>query len=58
MSFAANLTCLLSLFSTLEQVEKYSLCEGGMCLCRDTYEPQCVTEEIIKAFCLPVSFLI
>jgi hypothetical protein len=29
-----------------------------MCLCRDTYEPQCVTEEIIKAFCLPVSFLI
>jgi hypothetical protein len=55
MTLVANLTCLISLFSNLENVEKYNLCEGGLCLCRDNFEPQCVTEEIIKAFCLPVS---
>ena len=58
MSVIANLTCLISLFSNLENVEKYGMCQGGLCLCRENYEPQCATEEIIKSFCLPVSFFI
>jgi hypothetical protein len=56
MALVANITCLLSLFASLENKEKWELCEGGLCLCQATYEPQCVTEEIIKVFCLPVSF--
>jgi hypothetical protein len=54
----ANLTCLLSLFSSIESPEKWGLCEGGLCLCQQGYEPLCVTQEIIKTFCIEVSFFI
>jgi len=58
MSAIANLTCLITLFSNLENIDKYGICQGGLCLCRENYEIQCATEEMIKSFCLPVSFFI
>jgi len=52
MISAANLTCLLSLFTSLDNPQEWGLCQGGLCLCRDNYEPQCATQDIIETFCI------